>query len=107
MIWSFAYSLMKGTSWRLNGKVPGGQMNIRSVALDFSYKETFHVEPPDAYERLIQDAMLGEQTLFIRADEVESAWGVVDPIASAWASAKDKPRAYAPGSLGPRRRPRN
>jgi len=65
----------EGISWRLNGKVPGGQMNIQPVALDFFYKNTFNVEPPEAYERLILDAMLGDQTLFIRGDEAEAGDG--------------------------------
>src|SRR5688572_11821397 len=63
----------EGISWRLNGKVPGGQLNIKSVALDFLYETAFNVEPPEAYERLIFDAMMGDQTLFIRADETEAA----------------------------------
>ncbi len=91
----------EGISWRLNGKMPGGSMNIRSVALDFSYKSTFHAEAPEAYERLIADAMTGDQTLFIRADEVEAAWAVIDPIEIAWAASKRGPEPYAPGTWGP------
>ena len=91
----------EGISWRLNGKVPGGQMNIKSVALDFTYKQAFQVEPPDAYERLINDAILGDQTLFIRSDEVEAAWSVIDPMQQAWATQTTRPEAYAPGTWGP------
>jgi glucose-6-phosphate 1-dehydrogenase len=93
----------EGISWRLNGKVPGGQMNIQPVALDFFYHTTFHVEPPEAYERLILDAMLGDQTLFIRGDEAEAAWAVIDPIEQAWAESKQPPQEYAPASWGPKR----
>ncbi len=93
----------EGISWRLNGKVPGGQMNIKPVALDFFYRTAFHVEPPDAYERLIYDAMAGDQTLFIRGDEVEAAWAVIDPIEQAWAASAKRPESYAPGTWGPRR----
>lgn len=93
----------EGISWRLNGKVPGGQMNIKSVALDFLYKTAFNVEPPEAYERLIFDAMLGEQTLFIRGDEVEAAWKVIDPIEKGWAAKDKQPAEYAPGTWGPKR----
>lgn len=93
----------EGISWRLNGKVPGGQMNIKSVALDFLYKTAFRVEPPEAYERLILDCMLGEQTLFIRGDEAEAAWAVIDPIEQGWAESKSPPREYAPGTWGPKR----
>ena len=93
----------EGISWRLNGKVPGGQMNIKPVALDMLYKTTFNKEPPEAYERLIYDAMLGEQTLFIRGDEVEAAWSVIDPIEAAWAQSKAHPEEYKPGTWGPKK----
>jgi glucose-6-phosphate 1-dehydrogenase len=97
----------EGISWRLNGKVPGGggrgQMNIKSVALDFLYKTTFNVEPPEAYERLIIDAVTGDQTLFIRGDEAEAAWAVIDPIEQGWRESKTPPHPYAPGSWGPQR----
>ncbi|MGB7160262.1 MAG: glucose-6-phosphate dehydrogenase [Tepidisphaeraceae bacterium] len=93
----------EGISWRMNGKVPGGQLNIKPVALDFFYKTTFNVEPPEAYERLIFDATIGDQTLFIRGDEAEAAWVVIDPIEQAWANSKNPPHEYAPGSWGPKR----
>ncbi|HTL30186.1 MAG TPA: glucose-6-phosphate dehydrogenase [Tepidisphaeraceae bacterium] len=93
----------EGISWRLNGKVPGGQMNIKSVALDFLYKTTFNVEPPEAYERLIFDAMVGDQTLFIRGDEAEAAWAVIDRIEEGWQQSKLPPEEYAPGTWGPKR----
>jgi glucose-6-phosphate 1-dehydrogenase len=92
----------EGISWRLNGKVPGGTMNIKPVALDFLYKTAFNVEPPEAYERLIFDAMVGDQTLFIRGDEAEAAWAVIDPIEQGWAQSKKPPQEYAPGSWGPK-----
>ncbi|MFI5379323.1 MAG: glucose-6-phosphate dehydrogenase [Tepidisphaerales bacterium] len=91
----------EGISVRLNGKVPGGQMNIRSVAMDFTYTNAFQTEPPEAYERLIHDAMAGDQTLFIRADEAEAAWQVIDPIETTWAQSSRAPADYAPGSWGP------
>ena len=93
----------EGISWRLNGKVPGGAMNIKSVALDFAYKSAFHAEPPEAYERLIADAIAGDQTLFIRGDEAEAAWAVIDPIEEGWRQSKRPPDAYTPGSWGPKR----
>lgn len=92
----------EGVSWRVNGKVPGGTMTIKPVALDYLYKTTFNVEPPEAYERLIFDAMIGDQTLFIRGDEVEAAWAVIDPIEQGWAKSKLAPRSYAPGTWGPK-----
>jgi glucose-6-phosphate 1-dehydrogenase len=93
----------EGISLRVNGKVPGGAMNIKSVALDFQYRTAFNVEPPEAYERLINDAMTGDQTLFIRADEAEAAWSVIDPIEQGWKQAGKKPEAYPPGSWGPQK----
>ncbi|MBC8105167.1 MAG: glucose-6-phosphate dehydrogenase [Anaerolineae bacterium] len=92
----------EGVSWRMNGKVPGGAMNIKPVALDFLYKTTFNKEPPEAYERLIFDAMIGDQTLFIRGDEAEAAWAVVDPIEQMWSQSKGAPEQYKPGSWGPK-----
>jgi glucose-6-phosphate 1-dehydrogenase len=91
----------EGISWRLNGKVPGGQMNIKQVSLNFLYSTAFHVEPPEAYERLLHDAMLGDQTLFIRGDEVEAAWALIDPIEQGWRESDDSPKEYAPGTWGP------
>jgi glucose-6-phosphate 1-dehydrogenase len=93
----------EGVSWRLNGKVPGGSMNIKSVALDFDYEKTFEKESPEAYERLIYDAMAGDQTLFIRGDEAEAAWQVIDPIEKGWAESKNKPEPYEPGTWGPKK----
>ncbi|MGF1633419.1 MAG: glucose-6-phosphate dehydrogenase [Phycisphaerae bacterium] len=92
----------EGISLRLNGKVPGGGMNVKQVALDFLYEETFKKQPPEAYERLIYDAMLGDQALFIRGDEAEAAWGVITPILEAWAEQDLKPEPYAPGTWGPK-----
>ena len=93
----------EGISWRLNGKVPGGAMTIKPVALDMFYKTTFHKEAPEAYERLLLDAMTGDQTLFIRGDEVEAAWAVIDPIQEGWRRSKLQPEEYPPGSWGPKR----
>jgi len=91
----------EGISLRLNGKVPGGAMNIKSVAMDMFYKTTFRAEAPEAYERLIYDALCGDQTLFIRGDEAEAAWAVIDPIEQGWAKSKTPPQQYQPGTWGP------
>ncbi len=93
----------EGISWRMNGKVPGGALSIKPVALDMLYKTTFNVEPPEAYERLIFDSMIGDQTLFIRGDEAEAAWKVIDPIEQGWLESKNAPQEYAPGSWGPKK----
>jgi glucose-6-phosphate 1-dehydrogenase len=91
----------EGISWRLNGKVPGSAMAVRPVVLDFLYRTTFRIDPPDAYERLVHDAIMGDQTLFIRGDEAEAAWGIVDPIAKVWAQSQVRPDPYEPGTWGP------
>ncbi|MEZ0267515.1 MAG: glucose-6-phosphate dehydrogenase, partial [Phycisphaerae bacterium] len=93
----------EGISWRLNAKVPGGAVNIKPVALDFLYKSAFNVEAPEAYERLIYDSMTGDQTLFIRGDEAEAAWAVIDPIEQGWKQSTRAPDPYTPGSWGPKR----
>ena len=92
----------EGISWRLNGKVPGGAMVIKSVALDFLYKTAFKTEAPEAYERLLYDSLLGDQTLFIRGDEAEAAWQVIDPIEDAWAKSPTGPQQYEPNTWGPK-----
>ncbi len=93
----------EGISFRINGKVPGGTMNIKPIAMDFLYRTTFNVEPPEAYERLIFDAMTGDQTLFIRGDEAEAAWAVIDPIEAAFGKGLVPPQTYTPGTWGPKR----
>ncbi len=79
---------------------PGG-MRLQHVPLDMSFKESFGSRNPDAYERLILDVVRGNQTLFMRRDEVEAAWAWVDPIIEAWASAGESPRPYTAGTWGP------
>jgi glucose-6-phosphate 1-dehydrogenase len=91
----------EGISWRINGKVPGGALNIKPVALDFLYKTTFQKEPPEAYERLIYDAMIGDQTLYQRADNIEAGWRVVQPILDAWKKGGVPLASYPAGSAGP------
>ena len=91
----------EGLSLRINAKVPGGTLEIKEVALDFAYSETFNKQPPEAYERLIHDAMAGDQTLFIRNDEAEAAWRVVEPILEGWAEHARPPQGYDPGGWGP------
>jgi glucose-6-phosphate 1-dehydrogenase len=91
----------EGVSLAIGAKVPGQGMRIRTVHMDFLYGGAFRTELPDAYERLILDAMLGDQTLFTRSDEVEEQWSLVDAIVAAWA--RDHPAFpnYAAGTWGP------
>ncbi len=70
--------------------------------MDFSYGAAFLEEPPEAYERLLLDAMIGDPTLFIRSDEVEQAWKIVDPILDAWQRPDTPLATYPAGTWGPR-----
>jgi glucose-6-phosphate 1-dehydrogenase len=74
----------EGISLRFEAKVPGGEIRTRTVDMDFSYGSSFGMTTADAYHRLLLDCMLGEQTLFTRADEVEEAWRVITPALAAW-----------------------
>ena len=79
---------------------PGG-MRLRHVPLDMSFADAFGVRNPDAYERLILDVIRGNQTLFMRRDEVEAAWQWVDPILKAWEAIDQPVRQYTSGTWGP------
>ena len=71
------------------------------MTMDFQYVTSFLVEAPEAYERLLLDCMIGDPTLFTRADEVEAAWTLVDPIENAWRDGRPRLQTYAAGSWGP------
>jgi glucose-6-phosphate 1-dehydrogenase len=75
----------EGIMLRFAAKIPGLGIEVRSVTMDFTYGSAFAVDSPDAYETLILDALLGDASLFTRADEVEQAWAIVDPMLDAWA----------------------
>ena len=84
-------------------KVPDQEMTTRSVDMEFHYESAFKSQPvPEAYERLLQDALEGDATLFIRSDHIEEAWRMVDPLLQAWDGSATPPlHAYEPGSWGP------
>jgi glucose-6-phosphate 1-dehydrogenase len=92
----------EGIMLRFGAKVPGLGVDVRSVTMDFTYGSAFSVDSPDAYETLILDALQGDASLFTRADEVEEAWSIVDPIVDGWAeaSAPEFPN-YEAGTWGP------
>ncbi len=79
---------------------PGG-MQLRHVPLDMSFADAFDIRKPEAYERLLLDVIRGNQTLFMRRDEVEAAWAWIDPIREAWDAARIAPSAYTAGTWGP------
>jgi glucose-6-phosphate 1-dehydrogenase len=91
----------EGVSLAVGAKVPGQGMSIRTVHMDFLYGGAFRTGLPEAYERLILDALLGDATLFTRTDEVEEQWSLVDTIVAAWK--RDRPAFpnYEAGTWGP------
>ncbi len=91
----------EGVSLAIGAKVPGQGMRIRTVHMDFMYGGTFRTDLPEAYERLILDAMLGDQTLFTRSDEVEEQWALVDAIVATWARDRPAFHNYPAGTWGP------
>jgi len=92
----------EGISLKFAAKVPGAARHLNDVDMNFSYSEAFGIESPDAYERLIADCVVGDSTLFIRRDEVETSWRIVDSIINAW---KNMPESavhpYQAGTWGP------
>jgi glucose-6-phosphate 1-dehydrogenase len=91
----------EGVSLAIGAKVPGQGLSIRTVHMDFLYGGAFRVGLPEAYERLILDCLLGDATLFTRADEVEEQWAIVDAMVAPWK--RDRPHFpnYAAGAWGP------
>jgi glucose-6-phosphate 1-dehydrogenase len=92
----------QGIVLKFMAKEPGSQLRLRPVDMRFSYKEAFQADSPAAYETLLWDVMVGDATLFMRADQVEAAWKLVMPVIDVWAEnpAADFPN-YAAGSWGP------
>ena len=92
----------EGVSVSIGAKIPGSRMRIRPVNMEFRYGTSFLSESPEAYERLILDAMHGDATLFTRNDEIEALWGIIDPILAAWEADSTSPVAqYESGTAGP------
>jgi len=91
----------EGVTIRFGSKVPGTQMEVRDVTMDFGYGHAFTESSPEAYERLILDVLLGEPPLFPRHQEVELSWKILDPFEDFWAAENQQPEAYQPGSWGP------
>ncbi|MEK7339488.1 MAG: glucose-6-phosphate dehydrogenase, partial [Verrucomicrobiota bacterium] len=93
----------EGTSLKINCKVPGLTGPIQPVKMDFRYGSYFGINPPEAYERLILDCMLGDNTLFARQDEVYNSWKFITPILEYFSANIDKDFPnYAAGSWGPK-----
>jgi glucose-6-phosphate 1-dehydrogenase len=91
----------EGLSLKIGAKVPGSGFEVSSVNMDLLYGTAFLEEAPDAYQRLLLDLMLGDPTLFIRADEAEGAWGILEPVMRAWSRNGEVP-TYPAGTWGPK-----
>jgi glucose-6-phosphate 1-dehydrogenase len=92
----------EGISLKFAAKVPGTEMQIRSVNMDFYYGSSFQRAQPEAYERLILDCMVGDSTLFTRSDEVEAAWAFIQSILDEWSNEpRETIHTYESGSWGP------
>ncbi len=94
----------EGVAVSLGAKIPGPTMRIRPVQMEFHYGTAFVSESPEAYERLILDAMRGDATLFTRNDEIEALWGIVDPILTAWHEDTTTPSPAIPRRVARARR---
>ncbi len=90
----------EGISLKFESKVPGPTVRTAPVTMEFRYATSFGAEPPEAYERLLLETMLGDSTLFARRDEVETAWAWLDPLLAAW-SQSGAPQPYPAGTWGP------
>jgi glucose-6-phosphate 1-dehydrogenase len=91
----------EGVSLSLAAKIPGPRLSIRPVNMEFRYGAAFLSQSPEAYERLILDAVRGDATLFTRGDEVEAQWRICEPILQAWHESPEPPPPYPAGSQGP------
>ena len=91
----------EGFTLTFGAKIPGQDVSVRTVDMDFEYENEFGSGTPEAYERLLLDCMLGDATLFTREDEILTAWGIVDPILEYW-SGGGRPGTYRDGMWGPK-----
>ena len=92
----------EGVAESLGAKIPGPRMRIQTVNMEFLYGTSFLSESPEAYERLILDAMRGNATLFTRNDETLAQWAIIEPILEAWREVGEPPLTiYEAGSTGP------
>jgi glucose-6-phosphate 1-dehydrogenase len=92
----------EGASLQFSAKKPGPEIQLGGVRMDFRYRDYFKAAPSTGYETLVYDCMIGDQTLFQRADSVEAGWSAVQPILDMWRDEKDVPlELYTAGSAGP------
>ena len=92
----------QGVTLGITAKVPGPRMELSPVEMKFRYEDAFKLTPNVGYETLLYDCLIGDATLFQRADNIDAAWKVVDPVLKAWAADKGGPELYEAGSAGPK-----
>ena len=92
----------EGISLQFGAKVPGTEVRLGAVNMDFLYKDYFQTQPSTGYETLIYDAIIGDATLFQRADNIEAGWRAVQPVLDAWSGGRAPMAAYPAGSAGPK-----
>jgi glucose-6-phosphate 1-dehydrogenase len=95
----FQIQPQEGISLSFQAKRPGSKVCIGTLRMQFNYAEVFGGEPPEAYQRLLLDCMLGDQTLFTRYDEVEVSWRLLEPVLQAWQSGEQIPFEYPAGCV--------
>ncbi len=91
----------EGISFDFLAKLPGPAIETAPVSMDFRYRDHFQLGKLTGYETLLYDMMIGDQTLFQRADAIEAAWAAVQPILDVWSRARGRPQIYEAGSNGP------
>ncbi|HEY0158478.1 MAG TPA: glucose-6-phosphate dehydrogenase [Thermoanaerobaculia bacterium] len=91
----------EGISLKFDSKLPGPTVRTAPVTMEFRYATSFGAEPPEAYERLLLETMLGDATLFARRDEIETAWAWLDPLLKRWKDDPEPPPSYPAGEWGP------
>lgn len=91
----------EGITLTLGSKIPGQATEVAPVSMEFRYASSFGVQAPEAYERLLLDALNGDGTLFIRGDEAEASWRFITPIHEAWTESREPPHPYQAGTWGP------
>jgi glucose-6-phosphate 1-dehydrogenase len=97
----FQIKPVEGVTVHMMAKVPGYRLELRPVSMRFEYAQDFGADIPEAYETLLRDVLLGDPTLFMRSDQVEAAWALLEPVLRAWGRLAGPPPDYEPGSWGP------
>ena len=92
----------QGLTLGITAKIPGPKMDLSPVEMKFRYEDAFKLTPNVGYETLLYDCLIGDATLFQRADNIDAAWNVVDPVLKAWAADSAGPELYEAGGVGPK-----